>query len=411
MSTTVALSTDVTRRVLAASYENALTIIKAPPGAGKSYTCSSMVALHHADGRRVAVATPTRSQGYDLARTIGERFPHIPVIWAGDGAPDDLRQVSSTRDLPDGPHVAVATVAKWAYHPDAYAYDLLVVDEAFQVTDAAFARIAALADQMVLMGDPGQIAPVVTVDVAQWAADSDSPVRPAPDAVLARHPQVPVIELPATWRFGPDSARIVSAGFYDWQWGSNRPAGHLEIAGGPMGMFGPEQEIGGLRLPAATGLRRSDPALATAVADLAADVRARGQIVTETGVRPVGEMFVVAAHIDQVAAARAATAHIPDVVVDTAERLQGRQADVVFAWHPASGLAKAGDFQRDAGRLCVMLSRHRYAAMLIYRDGTLELPVTASGRTLAAGSDPVRQVLRAQTTLTDVLATRQADYT
>src|SRR5690606_2286591 len=98
---------------------------------------------------------------------------------------------------------------------------------------------------------------------------------------------------------------------------------------------------------------------------------------------------------------------IDGVTVDTAERLQGRQADLVFAWHPASGMQASSDFQRDAGRLCVMLSRHKYGAVLVYRDGTLDLPVTASGRTLAAGVDPVRRTLRAHRTLQSIMAKRE----
>lgn len=405
---TITAARQATRAILEASFANPATICKAPPGAGKSTTCAMVVALHIDEGHNVAVATPTRAQGRDLALTIAEQYPHVRVIWFGKDGPDDIETISSQADLPHTAHVAVGTVARWGYHRE-NGYDLLIVDEAWQVTDTSFAKIAHLAPRIVLMGDPGQIAPVVTVDVAQWAADPDSPVLPAPSALAHRRPSTPIIELPATWRFGPDTARIISAGFYDWTWGSNRPDGRLRIAGHPvLSRLDAATEIVGAELPAKPGVPRSDRELAHSIADMARHARDCGTVVTDAGPRPVREMFVVAAHIDQVAAARAAVSDIPDVTVDTAERLQGRQADLVFAWHPASGMLTASDFQRDAGRLCVMLSRHKYGVVLVYRDGTLDLPVTATGRTLAPGADPIRRALRAQRTLQAVMSTRSA---
>lgn len=400
------VSRDATLDILSASFTNPATICKAPPGAGKSTTCAKVVALHVSQGHRVAVATPTRAQGHDLARTVRDTFPGVSVIWFGRECPEDLVSVSRHDDLPAGPHVAIGTVARWGYYRDG-GYDLLLVDEAWQVTDSAFATIAHLAPRIVLMGDPGQISPVVTVDVTQWAADTDSPVTPAPTALKYRHPNTPTIELPATWRFGPDTARIVSSGFYDWRWGSNRPDGHLDCPDHPaLAMLGRDVEVVGAELPAEPGIPRADRQLAAKIAEMAACARESGTVVTAAGGRPVGDIFVVAAHIDQVAAARAAVSDVPGVTVDTAERLQGRQADLVLAWHPASGMVTASDFQRDAGRLCVMLSRHKYGVVLVFREGTLDLPVTTSGRTLASGVDPVRRSLRAQRALHASLSSR-----
>lgn len=407
-SPTIAAAEDATRVILAASFTNPATVCKAPPGAGKSTTCSMVVALHIDEGHRVAVATPTRAQGRDLATSIAEAYPEVPVYWFGQDPPEGVKHAADRHGLPEGPHVAVGTVARWGYHRED-GYDLLIVDEAWQVTDTSFARIAHLAPRILMMGDPGQIAPVVTVDVAEWAAEPDSPVLPAPKALLYRHPETPVIELPATWRFGPDTARIISAGFYDWPWGSNRPAGHLEIPGHRvLAQLGEDHEVVGGTLPTNPGVPRSDRELAESIASMVRHARAHGKVHTTSGTRPIGEVFVVAAHIDQVTEARAACHGIDGVTVDTAERLQGRQADLVFAWHPASGMQVATDFQRDAGRICVMLSRHRFGVVMVYREGTLDIPHTTSGRTLAPGEDPVRRVLRAAQVLRAYLARRSA---
>jgi hypothetical protein len=55
------------------------------------------------------------------------------------------------------------------------------------------------------------------------------------------------------------------------------------------------------------------------------------------------------------------------IVVDTAKKRQGRQFEVVIAWHPLSGRRDASVFHLEAGRLCVLASRHRQA--VIARDG------------------------------------------
>jgi hypothetical protein len=61
------------------------------------------------------------------------------------------------------------------------------------------------------------------------------------------------------------------------------------------------------------------------------------------------------------------------VVIDTANRFQGRKFDVVIAWHALSGRRDASAFHLEAGRLCVFLSRHRHACVAVGRAGTREV--------------------------------------
>jgi superfamily I DNA and/or RNA helicase len=61
-----------------------------------------------------------------------------------------------------------------------------------------------------------------------------------------------------------------------------------------------------------------------------------------------------------------------EVVVDTANVLQGREFEIVVVWHPLSGRRDASEFHLDAGRLCVLLSRHRQACIVVSRGGALE---------------------------------------
>jgi len=59
--------------------------------------------------------------------------------------------------------------------------------------------------------------------------------------------------------------------------------------------------------------------------------------------------------------------------VETANKLQGLEFEVVFVWHPLAGLPEADGFHLDPGRLCVLLTRHRQACVVVGRVGDHEM--------------------------------------
>jgi hypothetical protein len=61
------------------------------------------------------------------------------------------------------------------------------------------------------------------------------------------------------------------------------------------------------------------------------------------------------------------------VIVDTANRLQGLEYEVTVVWHPLAGLPEPDDFHLDPGRLCVLLTRHRQACIVVGRQGDEEM--------------------------------------
>jgi superfamily I DNA and/or RNA helicase len=61
------------------------------------------------------------------------------------------------------------------------------------------------------------------------------------------------------------------------------------------------------------------------------------------------------------------------VVVETANKLQGLEFEVVFVWHPLAGLPEADAFHLDPGRLCVLLTRHRQACIVVGPAGDCDL--------------------------------------
>jgi hypothetical protein len=84
------------------------------------------------------------------------------------------------------------------------------------------------------------------------------------------------------------------------------------------------------------------------------------------------------AHRDQAAAIRAALGAVlgpaaAGITADTANRLQGQEFDVTIVLHPLSGRRDATAFHLEAGRLCVLTSRHRHACIVVARAGIAEL--------------------------------------
>ena len=65
-------------------------------------------------------------------------------------------------------------------------FDVMVVDEAYQATFASVAAAGAKVPQLLLVGDPGQIGPVVTVDTSVWERMPDVPHRRAPEVFKSR---------------------------------------------------------------------------------------------------------------------------------------------------------------------------------------------------------------------------------
>ncbi|MFF7459397.1 AAA domain-containing protein [Kitasatospora sp. NPDC008115] len=62
----------------------------------------------------------------------------------------------------------------------------------------------------------------------------------------------------------------------------------------------------------------------------------------------------------------------PHVTVDTANRFQGREFEIVIVVHPLSGRRYASAFHPDAGRLCVLTSRHRQGCIVVTHEGTVD---------------------------------------
>ncbi len=384
-------------------------LVEAPPGAGKSSLAVSVTNELTAHDRRLRlpVVTQTNEQADDIVASLRKKHPEIVVarLTGSASGPSNAMLalaaagpglvLSSDHDDSDvqQARVVVATARKWEFvrsgqqkNGNVRKYELALIDEAYQMRSDALLGIAGLFDRLMCVGDPGQLDPFTTIDDALWKGLEYAPSRTAMGTLRAFHPEIEVHQLPTSWRLPASAAGIVSKAFYPFAgFDAGTAAGQraLAIAGENAC---DDDDV--LDLAAATGWAyvelperltvRTDTAIALRLAALVRRLLERGAVVVDE-LRPEGrpltasDVAVVAAHNDQVHAVRYALAQAgvnPDsLVVSTANKVQGREYQVVLVWHPLAGRRDATAFHLEAGRMCVMLSRHRQACIVVGRAG------------------------------------------
>jgi hypothetical protein len=373
--------------------------VDSPPGAGKTNLVEDVVATAVLHARmRVGVVAPRAEQTYEILRRVAANFPinGIQVLQSSErqlppdlaANPQILPPVSRARDLRGGAGVVVGTAAKFLVtQPDLpdRAFDLLVCDEAYQLPYKDYAPLMALAGHHLLVGDPGQLPPLVQVDTARFEAARSRVHWPVPKEVLRRFPLTPVVGLPASYRLVQDSVSLLQPAFYpDLPFVSAANAAERRIgfaAGGLGSLVDPALDLiehGASMVALLLPARDVPPGeLDDEVAELAAKVAER--ILQRRGERASGAALIAAdigiadAHVASGAAVgchlRARGISTDELVVQTPELWQGLQRPIMIVKHPLSGHPRLDRFALEPGRWCVMLSRHQSACVIVGRDG------------------------------------------
>ena len=394
-----------------------LVVVKAPPGSGKTYLLLKSVEALAGVGARVAIGAQTNSQADDICERIAREYPGISAVrFAAGRAPakalgPNIRWVTDKRELPADRCVVVSTVAKWSLTELDDPFDLLLVDEAWQMSWSDFMLCGQVSARFVLIGDPGQIPPVVSIPVHRWETSPRAPHQPAPELILA-DPSIPKLELdlPACRRLPFDSVDLVRP-FYDFPFGAwaadgeryvgvvrSRDGGHFAdsaldklASGSAVAVTAPTPD-GGPPL-------ELDKEIAHMAAEVAVRLLDRGSMAVDDDSgeeRPVtpDDIGLVATHrvVNTEIFQALPTGLRGRVQVDTPERWQGLERKVMVVVHPLSGVTVPSSFDLETGRLCVMTSRHRSGVVVVSRDhipATLEahIPVAeqAIGRPDVAG--------------------------
>lgn len=366
-----------------------LALIQAPPGSGKTWLLLKTVTKVYAIGRRVAIATQTNAQADDICRRLARDYPKVPVFRfaSGQSIPVDLGPTvtwaTDTGALPVGRCIVVATTAKWALVNIPAAYDVVFVEEAWQMAWADFMLLGQVSERFVLIGDPGQIPPVVSVDVARWETSPRPPHIAAPRVILEDIGQRPEKwQLPATRRLPYDAAGLVRP-FYDFEFGATAAEGERAVLTSAGGRSAEDQLISSLEHGSVAAMTlptpdegpplHADEELAKHAAKLVQRLLRRDakiRIGKQTVDLTPDLIGMCATHrvMNSALALALPNSLQGKIMVDTPERWQGLERPVMILVHPLSGVVRPSSFDLETGRLCVMASRHLAGAVILSRD-------------------------------------------
>lgn len=349
-------------------------VVASPPGAGKT-----RLVVHLAEqlNRRacltIAIATQTRAQAFDVTNRAAAIGAKVALLGVRDShRPLDLHPqagyLQGTAQLSRWKGAVVATTARWLWVNERdYTTDVCIVDEAWQMTYADLGGLGPLSTQVVLVGDPGQIAPVVTGDSRRWQNLPAGPQRAAPEALVAAYPEsVTQLRLSSSWRLGPQTTALIQPAFYaDLPFTSARPPRHIQLDGAAL------PELGVSLVTPLSG--PGDPTIAAAAAAHVRQLLSAGLVVDDRAqarrLEP-SHVAVITPHVEQASAVAARLADVPGVLIGTANQAQGLEREAVVVIHPLAGYREAPHFATDPGRLCVALSRHRAHATIVVDSNT-----------------------------------------
>jgi uncharacterized protein len=338
-------------------------VIQGPPGSGKTWTSGRLIADLIARGKTVGVASTSHKAIHKLVEEVeAAAGPDAVLVGrkkATDGNPESFYEGSDRiENVTDSDGcVGVPLEAGTAWHfarAHGRTLDYVFIDEAGQVSLADALAIGSSARNVVLVGDPQQLAqvtqgthPVGTeASVLTWLLDGHATIPPDRGLFLER-----------TFRLHPDVCRYVSEEFYE-------------------GRLHPDPRTGGRTTALGHGLRYVPVDHAGNRQESEQEVEAVRGLVARlvAGGIPLREVLVVApynAHVNALVDALPEGAR-----VGTVDKFQGQEADVVvYSMASSSGedVPHGLEFLLSRNRLNVAVSRARCLAYLVASPRLLEV--------------------------------------
>lgn len=374
-------------------------VVDSPPGAGKTALVVRAAIALIDGGERCMIVAQTNNQIDDLAIRLAAAAPtaRIGRLSAAEYRPsrqlETLSELTIANRADDLAHtdVVLATAAKWATVSD-QRWGWAIIDEAYQMRSDMLLLIADRFDHALFVGDPGQLDPFSIIETPRWTGLPYDPMQSAVAVVLTQNPDLAVHRLPISWRLPSSAAPVISTAFYpftEFRAATEPGTRHLDFTAAGFGGTLDDTLAMAARtgwalheLPARHTLR-TDREATDAAAQIAARILARRTMAAcerHPDGKTIGPEHIAigVAHRDQADQIRRALTRTPtpesaQITVDTANRLQGREFDITIVLHPLSGRRDATAFHLEAGRLCVLTSRHRHACILIARAGIADL--------------------------------------
>ncbi|NKY31304.1 AAA domain-containing protein [Nocardia gamkensis] len=390
----------VTDRIMTdlANSDHRAVVVDSPPGAGKSTLVVRAAGELVAGNERPMIVAQTNNQVDDLILRLARAHPGIPIgrLSGGEYRPSPETAGACTIDTSlaalSACRIVVGTSAKWAVVRDGQ-FGWAILDEAYQMRSDKLLQIVERFDRGLFVGDPGQLDPFTIAETERWTGLPHDPTKNGVSVMLQHNPRTPVHTLPVSWRLPVSASRTIQEAFYprvEFTSGTTERTRSLQFRTRSFGSSALDET---LEMAAATGwayhelprrhVPRTDGETVQSAAQLATrllDRGATGYCEREPDGRELQatDIAIGVAHRDQADLIRAALSRsnnpaAREITVDNANRLQGREYEVVIVMHPLSGRRDATSFHLESGRLCVLTSRHRQACIVVGRAGITDL--------------------------------------
>jgi uncharacterized protein len=369
------------QRQRAAALDDSYLFIQGPPGTGKTWTGARIVVDLIGRGRRVGVAATSHKAIHNLLDEIeraaageGVRFRGLKKSSAN--IPETEYSGASITSIADARKFVAAASQVQLLAGTAWLFsradldgtlDALVVDEAGQVALADALAMGTAARNVILLGDPLQLAQVSQGTHPEGAGAS------VLEHLLGDHPTVAPdmgIFLDRTRRMHPDVCRFVSEIVYEGRLDGLPELARQSTSFGTGLRYLPVDHVGNVA---------AAPEEAERVAHEIRAMRGGSWTDRDGATRPLGEadFMVVAPYNAQVRLLRRAleAAGLGAVPVGTVDKFQGREAPVVFysmATSSAEDVPRSLEFLFSRNRLNVAVSRAMCLACIVASPRLLE---------------------------------------
>lgn len=444
------------KEVLDSTADYDKVLLRAAAGAGKSFALVRMVgeALEHQACSRIAVTAFANKQVFPLAEKLGSEMgaDRVCLFVAADRLSDVPQSVlrvvtaaTGTTAIPPSAAVVLGTSHKLGAWGEAgrllghlgpgtnrkTVFDVLMVDEAWQLPLHRFTTVEGLAPIAVGVGDVGQLPPIDPGE-NPWRGDAGyNPYRAWPTAYEGRATTFSV-DLPAVWRPCAEQLGLWRAFYNDWdRLDCVAAAGDRSmtlpplkgkvaavwesVASGRPSLL----EVEGLEEPEAPDV---DGPLLAIVEKLLEPLLADGFVIHDrrfdgTGnpqnhqnvksTKPNGDQLIVLLATRNQAVddaceivERLTEKHsLPTGVLEasTVDSWQGRTNRITIALHPLSGANQLDEFNSAFGRLAVTCTRATHGLLVLARAGLDDLLSNAPARPGTPFGEPGTRTLPRQT--------------
>ena len=350
-------------------------VVQGPPGSGKTWTGARLIVHLLRSGKRVGVTATSHKAIHNLLfeveRVAAQEGVDFKGLKKSSGSEETVFSgarieswVTST-DFAD-PEVRLLAGTAWLFARSELegAVDYLFVDEAGQVSLADALAVGTAARNLILLGDPVQLAQVTQgthppgtgLSVLEHLLGDVHTIPPERGVFLER-----------TFRLHPDVAAFVSAAFYD---GRLHAADGCERQGTQFGTglrFLPVEHEGNRR-SSIEEAERVRVAIEEMLGGSFTDAKRRTRLLR------VDDFMVVAPYNAQVhCLLEALPAGVP---VGTVDKFQGQEAPVVFfsmASSSGEDVPRNMEFLFSRNRLNVAVSRARCLAILVASPKLLDI--------------------------------------